>query len=138
MSDAGGEFPPGEDEAEYELRFTRGALDDSGCPADVAPGDLDAVEASAQRAALERDLERHRDDRVDLPRSGWIRAIRDALGTSTRELASRVGRSPQRISQVEQAERDRSLTLANLDRLAAGLGCHVEYVLVPGDRWRRR
>lgn len=89
------------------------------------------MDRSKARAALERDLERHRDDPVDLPRSGWIRAIRDALGMSTRELASRVGRSPQRISQVEQAERERSLTLANLDRFAAGLGCHVEYVLVP-------
>ena len=54
MTDAGGEFPPVEDEAEYELRFTRRALDDLGCPADVAPGDLDAVEASTQYREIVR------------------------------------------------------------------------------------
>lgn len=38
---------PGESSAAYELRFTRSALDDLGCPAGVAPGDLDAIEATA-------------------------------------------------------------------------------------------
>ena len=83
------------------------------------------------RSALERDLARHRDAPTPLPRSGWIRAIRDALGMSTRELAARVGLSQQRISQIEENERDRSLTLGTLDRIANGLGCRVEYVLVP-------
>jgi predicted DNA-binding mobile mystery protein A len=83
------------------------------------------------RAALERDLRRHRDGPTVAPRSGWIRAIRDALGMSTSELARRVGLSKGRISQIERAERDRSLTLDTLERVAAGLGCRVEYVLVP-------
>lgn len=89
------------------------------------------MDRSKARAALERDLGRHRAKPTTPPRSGWIRAIRDALGMSTRELAGRVGLSPQRISQIEQAERDRSLTLANLERVAAALDCRVEYVLVP-------
>lgn len=89
------------------------------------------MDRSKARAALERDLGRHRAAPTIPPRSGWIRAIRDALGMSTRELASRVGLSPQRISQIEQAERDRSLTLANLERVAAALDCRVEYVLIP-------
>lgn len=89
------------------------------------------MEQSRARAALERDLARHRATPTTLPRSGWIRAVRDALGMSTRELAARVGLSSQRISQIEQNERNRSLTLDTLDRLADGLGCRVEYVLVP-------
>ncbi len=88
-------------------------------------------ERSKARAALERDLGRRRADPTIPPRSGWIRAIRDALGMSTRELANRVGLSSQRISQIEKAEQDRSLTLANLERVAEGLNCRVEYVLVP-------
>lgn len=89
------------------------------------------VDRAKARAALERDLGRHRASPTVAPRSGWIRAVRDALGMSARDLATRVGRSPQRISQIEQAERDRSLTLASLERVAAGLGCRVEFVLVP-------
>jgi len=50
---------------------------------------------------------------------------------STRELARRADLSAARISQIEKAERDRSLTLANLERIADALGCRVEYVLVP-------
>lgn len=91
------------------------------------------MDRSKARAALERDLRRHRDAPTVPPRSGWIRAIRDALGMSTRELAHRAGLSAGRISQIEQAERDRSLTLDTLERVAAALGCRVEYVLVPHE-----
>ncbi len=89
------------------------------------------MDRSKARTALERDLRRHRDTPTMPPRSGWIRAIRDALGMSTRELAKRADVSAARISQIEKAERDRSLTLANLERIADALGCRVEYVLVP-------
>lgn len=86
---------------------------------------------SKARAALERQLSRNRAEPTSPPRSGWIRAIREALGMSTRELAARAGLSQQRISQIERAERDRSLTLASLERAAAALDCRVDYVLVP-------
>jgi len=89
------------------------------------------MDRSRARAALERDLRRHRDSHTISPRSGWVRAIRDALGMSTSELALRMGVSKGRISQIERAERNRSLTLATLDRAAAALDCRVEYVLVP-------
>lgn len=89
------------------------------------------MDRSKARAALERDLARHRATPTLRPRSGWVRAIRDALGMSTRELAGRAGVSAARVSQIEQAERDRALTLASLERIAGALGCRVEYVLVP-------
>lgn len=89
------------------------------------------MDRSKARAALERDLRRHRDAPTSAPKSGWIRAVRDALGMSTNDLARRVGLSKARISQIERAERERSLTLDTLERVAAGLGCRVEYVLVP-------
>ncbi|MCP3936235.1 MAG: mobile mystery protein A [Actinomycetia bacterium] len=89
------------------------------------------MDRSKARAALERDLRRHRDAPTIAPRSGWIRAIRDALGMSTNELARRVGLSKGRISQIERGEHERSLTLNTLERVAAALDCRVEYTLVP-------
>ncbi len=89
------------------------------------------MDRSKARAALERDLTRHRETPTVAPRSGWVRAIRDALGMSSNELAKRAGLSKGRIGQIERAEQDRSLTLATLERVAAALGCRVEYVLVP-------
>ncbi|MDZ7679849.1 MAG: mobile mystery protein A [Acidimicrobiales bacterium] len=85
------------------------------------------------RAALERDLGRHRDTPTAAPRSGWIRAIRDALGMSTSELARRMGVSKARVGQIERGERERTITLDTLERAADALGCRVEYVLVPRE-----
>ena len=85
------------------------------------------------RAALERDLMRHRNTPTAAPRSGWIRAIRDALGMSTSELARRMGVSKARVGQIERGERERTITLDTLERAARALGCRVEYVLVPRE-----
>jgi predicted DNA-binding mobile mystery protein A len=83
------------------------------------------------REGLERALGPWRDQKPVRPPSGWIRAIRDALGMSTRELAARAGISAPRVSQIERSEIDGSLTLATLQRIAEALDCRVEYALVP-------
>lgn len=67
------------------------------------------------------------------PHRGWVRAIRDVLGMSTAELATRMGIAQQRVSAIEKAEADRTVQLDTLDRAAAALGCRVAYVLVPVD-----
>lgn len=83
------------------------------------------------RAALERELHRHRDQPTTAPRSGWINAIREALGMSSGELATRLGVSRGRIGQIEHAEQLGTLKIDTLERAAAALGCRLEYVLVP-------
>jgi predicted DNA-binding mobile mystery protein A len=83
------------------------------------------------RTALERDLARHRAEPTPSPPTGWVRAIRESLGMSTRELAARLDVSSPRISQIERGEVDGSLTLASLERAANALDCRLEYVLVP-------
>jgi hypothetical protein len=57
------EYPPVGD-AEYELRFTRRALQDLDCPTDTPPGDLDAVLASTIRTDI---VEEFRDQRAAAP-----------------------------------------------------------------------
>ena len=65
------------------------------------------------------------------PKSGWTRAIRDALGMTQAQLAARVGVSRSSIQDLERAESQRRITLDSLDRLARALGCRVEYTFVP-------
>jgi predicted DNA-binding mobile mystery protein A len=65
------------------------------------------------------------------PAQGWIRAIRTALGMSTKEMAQRMGVTQSRISQLEHAEADDSIHLETLRRAAEALGCELHYVLVP-------
>jgi predicted DNA-binding mobile mystery protein A len=65
------------------------------------------------------------------PPFGWVRAIRDALGMTTRQLAGRIGVDQSRISKLERAEIDDSVTLKTLRQAAEGLGCTLVYAFVP-------
>lgn len=65
------------------------------------------------------------------PRSGWVRAMREALGMSQAQLATRAGISRATVQKLELAECQRRITLNSLDRLASALGCQVAVALVP-------
>jgi len=65
------------------------------------------------------------------PPKGWLRAIRDALGMTTKQFARRLGVSQPRIVELEQSEGSGSVTLNTLQRAAEALGCRLVYALVP-------
>ena len=65
------------------------------------------------------------------PHKGWIRAIRDALGMSSTELAARIGVSQQSVSQMEHSEVQDTITLDTLRRAANALNCDLVYLLEP-------
>lgn len=68
---------------------------------------------------------------VNPPRKGWIRAIRDALGISTRQLGDRLGVSKSRITRIEQDEVSGSVTLKTMRRMADVFDCVFVYGFVP-------
>ncbi len=65
------------------------------------------------------------------PHRGWIRAIRDALGMSARELAARMDVIQQNISELERRELRGTITLDTLRRAADALDCDLVYALMP-------
>lgn len=65
------------------------------------------------------------------PSSGWVRAIRDALGMSSAALARRLGVTDSAVRKLEDAESSDAITLATLRRIAAALDCELQYALVP-------
>ncbi len=65
------------------------------------------------------------------PERGWLRAIRDALGMTTAQLARRLKVSQPRVIAIEKAEQSGAITLHSLERAAEALGCRVVYVLIP-------
>jgi predicted DNA-binding mobile mystery protein A len=67
----------------------------------------------------------------DRPVRGWIRAVRDALGMSTRQLAARMGQSQPAVTQLEHSEVSGRAQLDSLRRAAAALDCDLVYALVP-------
>lgn len=66
-----------------------------------------------------------------LPHRGWIRAIRDALGMSSSELAARLGVIQQSISDLEGSEVHDTIKLETLRRAADALDCDLVYFLLP-------
>lgn len=65
------------------------------------------------------------------PPRGWIKAIREALGMTTRQLGRRIGVGQSRAVDIEKAEVSGSITLDSLERAARALDCELVYALVP-------
>jgi predicted DNA-binding mobile mystery protein A len=65
------------------------------------------------------------------PHKGWIRAIRDALGMSGRELASRMGVTQSTIPDIERSEERGTIRIETLTRAADALDCDLIYFLKP-------
>lgn len=67
------------------------------------------------------------------PPRGWIKAIREALGMTSQQLARRMGVSQPRISEIEKQEVAGALTLDTLQRAANALDCQLVYALLPRE-----
>ncbi|WP_244119637.1 mobile mystery protein A [Burkholderia gladioli] len=65
------------------------------------------------------------------PPTGWLKLIREALGLTGRQQASRLGISAPTLHKSEKAEADERITLGQLRKLAEGLDCDLVYALVP-------
>lgn len=67
------------------------------------------------------------------PSRGWIRAVREALGMTTAQLAKRMDVRQPRIVELEKAEASGNITMRSLERAAEALGCQVVYALIPRE-----
>jgi predicted DNA-binding mobile mystery protein A len=65
------------------------------------------------------------------PPGGWLRAIRNALGMTTRQLAKLAGVSQAAVADAERTEARGDITLATLRRYANAMDCDLLYALVP-------
>jgi predicted DNA-binding mobile mystery protein A len=72
-----------------------------------------------------------------IPPKGWVRAVRDALGMSARQLAKRLGVKQQRIARIEQDEKQGKVTLNTLQNAAEAMDCVFVYGLVPRETLQR-
>jgi predicted DNA-binding mobile mystery protein A len=69
--------------------------------------------------------------RYSPPVRGWIKAVREALGITTAQLAQRLGMKQPSVVAIEQSEAKGTIELATLRRVAEALDCTVVYALVP-------
>ena len=84
------------------------------------------------RKHLERRLAPLRDQQnLTRPPRGWIRAMREAFGMTTRQLAQRIGKVQSAVVEMEKSEARDSISLATLRQAAEALDCTLVYALVP-------
>ncbi len=67
------------------------------------------------------------------PSTGWVKAIRKALGMSLQQMANRLSITKQSATELEQREQDGSITLKSLREAARVLDMELVYGLVPKD-----
>jgi len=68
---------------------------------------------------------------IQPPRGGWIKAIREGLGITTRQFAMRLGLAQPTVVEAEHSEAAGTITLTQLRKFASALDCELRYVLVP-------
>ena len=68
---------------------------------------------------------------ITTPSKGWIRAIRDALGMTARQLSERLGVTQQSVARIEKEEMAGAVTIKTMRRIADSLDCVFVYGFVP-------
>jgi predicted DNA-binding mobile mystery protein A len=68
---------------------------------------------------------------VVVPQDGYLRAIRFALGMTAADVAQRLGVTAPAVSQAERSEREGTIQLSTLRRVAEAMNCRLVYALVP-------
>jgi predicted DNA-binding mobile mystery protein A len=71
------------------------------------------------------------------PVRGWIKAVREALGMTTEQLARRLAVKQPSVVALEQSEAKDTIELATLRRAAAALDCTLIYALIPNEPLER-
>jgi predicted DNA-binding mobile mystery protein A len=70
---------------------------------------------------------------LEVPPKGSIKAIRESLGMTARQLGARMGVAPSRVVKIQRDEVTGATTLKTLRRAAAAMNCRLCYVFVPGS-----
>lgn len=93
------------------------------------------------RKATVQNLRRRQLDRLfagpvklkDVPdfKRGYIREIRDSLGLTSTQLAIRLGVSQPAVVRLENSEKQGSISLNSLKKIAEAVDCNLVYALVP-------
>lgn len=66
-----------------------------------------------------------------IPSSGWVYSIRQALGMSMRQLGDRMGITPQSIKEIEEREKNETISIKVLKQFGRSLNLRFIYGFIP-------
>jgi len=70
---------------------------------------------------------------VAMPPTGWIKAIRTAIGMSMQQLGNKLNVSKQGVMDIEKREKDGAITIKSLREIARAMDMQLVYGFVPND-----
>jgi predicted DNA-binding mobile mystery protein A len=70
---------------------------------------------------------------VAIPPTGWVKAIRTALGMSMQQLGSKLNISRQGVLDIENREKEGSITIKSLREIGRAMDMQLVYGFVPLD-----
>ncbi|MEI7825466.1 MAG: mobile mystery protein A [Chlorobiaceae bacterium] len=70
---------------------------------------------------------------VAIPPTGWVKAIRTALGMSMLQLGKKLSITKQSIQDIEKREQEGAITIKALSELGKALDMRFVYGFVPND-----
>ncbi|MEY5044652.1 MAG: hypothetical protein RJA19_1879, partial [Bacteroidota bacterium] len=70
---------------------------------------------------------------VAMPPTGWIKAIRTAMGMSMQQLGNKLNVSKQGVMDIEKREKEGSITIKSLREVARAMDMQLVYGFVPND-----
>lgn len=70
---------------------------------------------------------------ITMPPTGWIKAIRTAMGMSMQQLANKLSMSRQGVLDIEKREKAGSITIKSLNEIARALDMQLVYGFIPND-----
>lgn len=71
--------------------------------------------------------------KVAIPPTGWVKAIRSAIGMSMQQLGKKLSVTKQGVQDIERREKDGSITINSLKEVARALDMQFVYGFVPND-----
>jgi len=92
---------------------------------------MNANQLALARKNLDKRLVSLRGEGFAMPSGGWLKALREALGMTTRQLATRMGVAPSRVPTIEKAELTGATTIKTLRAAAEAMDCVFVYAIVP-------
>ena len=72
-------------------------------------------------------------NKITPPPTGWIKAVRTALGMSLQQLGNKIAITKQSLTEIERREKAGTITIKTLKEAARALDMELVYGFVPKD-----
>lgn len=87
------------------------------------------------RDQLDKKIDKYNNlDEVVVPSEGWIYSIRQGINMSLRQLGQRMSITPQSVKEIEEREKNGSVSINVLKQVAAALDMKFVYGFIPSEK----